>query len=486
MTFSDGYKHKRVTVMGLGSFGGGVGVTRWLCEQGAIVTVTDSLPESSLESALGEIEGLIASGNVKLCLGSHRDTDFTSTDLVVANPAVPTPWSNAYLRLAADAGVPISTEIRLVCERLPTRASVVGVTGSAGKSTVAAMTAHLLRSVLGEDRVVFGGNIGGSLLARVASLTAEDAVVLELSSAMLYWLGRGVGEPKGWNGPGWKGFSPSVGVLTNIADNHADWHGSFEHYASSKLNIFRFGDTSTDAAIVAESSATMQGRFGSLGVRPRLVGLDIDTGIAGAIRAVLTLPGDHNVLNGVTAVAAVQSLLTRRGGPSLSTLTSTSAADPLSLASSLADFRGLPHRLEYVTSRGGVRYFNDSKSTTPQSCLLALRAFDQPSKQPNIHLIAGGYDKHSDLTPVADAAGGLAGLYTVGVTGPALHALAQARFPERVFSCGSLHVAVQMASQRAREGDIILLSPACASWDQFKNYEARGERFCELALAMPV
>ena len=181
----------RVVVMGLGNFGGGAGVARWLAQQGASVLLTDVQPEEALRASLAPLADYMAQGRITTALGGHNVADFTTCDMVVANPAVPKPWDNRYLRAARAAGIPITTEIRLVTERLPARERVIGITGSAGKSTTTAMISHMLAR-LGE-RVHTGGNIGGSLLNAVSDVSPADWVVLELSSAMLHWLGGGRG-----------------------------------------------------------------------------------------------------------------------------------------------------------------------------------------------------------------------------------------------------------------------------------------------------
>jgi UDP-N-acetylmuramoylalanine--D-glutamate ligase len=416
---------KRVTVMGLGQFGGGAGVARWLATQGAAVHITDAKSPENLRDSLASIDDLLKSGRCTLRLGMHDISDFTDCDLVIANPAVPKPWHNEYLLAAERARVPVTTEIRLLAEQLD-RTRTIGITGSAGKSTTSAMIHHILQRA--GIRAHLGGNIGGSLLNSLETIEPGDWVVLELSSAMLHWLGKGIGysDASGW--------SPRIGVLTNVSPNHIDWHGSFEHYRDCKLELFA-NQQAGDCKVTADALEQIEGA--------------ID----------LQIPGRHNQLNARFAATAAHRAI---------------GIDPRDAIALLSDFRGLPHRLQLVAERADLRFYNDSKSTTPEATLLAIEAFDDPAR---IHLVAGGYDKGSDLQPIAEAAASIAGLYTIGRTG---RGLAEAAQSSNARYCETLERAVIAAIARMNAGDVLLLSPGCASWDQFTNYEQRGELFASL------
>ncbi|MDP6480043.1 MAG: UDP-N-acetylmuramoyl-L-alanine--D-glutamate ligase [Phycisphaerales bacterium] len=401
---------QRVVVMGLGTFGGGVGCVSWLLEQGADVTITDLRDEQTLGPSLSEFEHQ----RCRLVLGRHKAADFAEADLIIVNPAVPKPWSNPYLKVAEEAGIPMCTEISLLTDRLDRRCCI-GITGTAGKSTTAAMTHHLLTAA-GHDAVL-GGNIGGSLLPRLGDIGADTWVVLELSSAQLYWLGQG------------GGWSPSIAGITNIAPNHLDWHGDMDHYLACKESIAKT-QTPEDMLIRGEHCDALPA--------------DIE----------LLVPGEHNRINAAMAV------------------TLASAATNVS-PDTLRSFRGLPHRLAAVGENSPKRFFDDSKSTTPEATVLAVKSFGDSTR---IHLIAGGYDKGVSLAAIVELAPNLAGLYTIGATGGMLSQSVGSASTH----CGTLDLAVTAAIARMRDGDVLLLSPGCASWDQFPDYRARGEAFAVL------
>ena len=430
---------KRVTVMGLGRFGGGIGVTRYLVSCGADVLVTDLESTEKLSASVAQIRDLVDDGRVTLRLGEHNISDFTTCDLVVANPAVPRPWENRFLRAAEAASVPVTTEIRLSIDALPGNCRMVAVTGSAGKSTTTALIHHIL-SGLGET-VHLGGNIGGSLLDRVDRIRASDVVALELSSFQLHWLG---------------GLRPSVAVVTNIDANHLDWHQTFDHYRASKRMILR-GQRSGDVAVLGPGVCDWPTEPGV-----RRVEIASDALVSG-----LLIPGGHNELNAAVAIEACRAAVRGPGGGSF---------DEDAAIGLARTFTGLPHRLRHVASAGGVRFYDDSKSTTPQATMLALDAFPAERASKRIHLIAGGYDKGQDLASIALAAPELKGLYTIGQTGEWLSRAAGTH----ALSCGTLEAAMDLIASRLAAGDVVLLSPGCASWGQFENYEKRGERFAAL------
>ncbi|MFO0973457.1 MAG: UDP-N-acetylmuramoyl-L-alanine--D-glutamate ligase [Phycisphaerae bacterium] len=443
---------RRVVVMGLGRFGGGVGVTRWLARQGAQVTVTDQADAAALADSVRQLAGL----PVELHLGEHVETDLDRCDLLVVNPAVDKPRS-AFFQAALRRGIRWSSEMNLFLERCPAR--LIGITGTAGKSTTTAMIEAILQraAAAGEaglaDRSVYvGGNIGRSLLDALPEMRRDDWVVLELSSFQLQDAER-------------LERSPQIAVITNLRPNHLDRHADFEEYAGAKLNIVRH-QTGADVVFLHVADAETRRRVAALAPRSVVQPFGDDATHA-ALARVLRVPGRHNRDNAAAAWAVA-----RRAGVSDAT-----ALD------ALREFSGLPHRLEFVRERGGVRYFNDSKSTTPESAVTALEAFDAP-----VIILLGGSDKHVSFTGLAASVAQRAraavcyGQVREQLSGAIARAAGGAAAP-RVETVADLPAALAAADLLARPGDVVVLSPACASYDQFRNYEQRGQVFREIVAA---
>ena len=421
---TDSLSSRRVVVMGLGRFGGGVGVTRYLVARGARVLVTDLASADQLHQSIEQINDL----PVDLRLGEHRISDFAEADLVVVNPAVD-PRQNPFIAAARNANVPCTTEMRLLTQSLPNRDHTIGVTGTAGKSTVVAMIGHMLKRHLAPERVHVGGNIGDSLLGQLDNIKQKDWVVLELSSFML----EDLADDR---------WSPHVAVVTNIFPNHLDRYGTIDDYTDAKRAILDY-QSPDDVAILDDTVAAWPTAANRIVLR------------AVADRALL-IPGDHNQRNAALAELACSHVVGAR----------------TDLTRSLDDFPGLPHRLQFVADCSGVRCFNDSKSTTPQAAMLAIDCFEQDV----VHVILGGYDKGADLRELAQhAASQCRAIYTIGATGSAIADAAGAQ----AVRCSTLDAAVTKAISCARPGDVLLLSPGCASWGQFDNFEQRGEAFVE-------
>jgi len=440
--------------MGLGVFSGGVEPARYFAERGHAVTVTDLGDEDRLQTSINALRDL----PVRLVLGEHREADFTETDLLVVSPAVKD--SNSYLELARRRGVALTTEINLVFEQCP--APILGITGSNGKTTTTRLLGDMLQNH--DPASLVGGNIGKSVLNEIGSLPSESLAVLELSSFQLHRLT-------------WIGASPHISIVTNLSPNHLDWHATFEAYVTAKRKILEYqteGDfaiLNADDPLLSDWDTHTRGRaiwFG-MNIGDRL-GAFVKDGVIvyrsnGSEREVVSLadlfvPGSHNVSNALAAVTGA-----------------VVANVPIHcIQKAIRGFRGVAHRLEYVTDHDGVRFYNDSACTTPDSSLTALKAFDEP-----IVLIAGGYDKGIPFDELArECVQSARAVVLIGDTAAELNraitTVDSGRGPE-VVCCSSMEDAVATSQILAHSGDVVLLSPACASYDMFENFEARGSAF---------
>jgi UDP-N-acetylmuramoylalanine--D-glutamate ligase len=425
------YCGRQVTVMGLGHFGGGAAVARWLARLGAIVTVTDLADEKVLAPA---IESLADVPIAAFHLGGHYEDDFRQADLLVVNPAVrPT---NPWLAIARQAGIPRTTEIDLFLEACP--ANTIGVTGSNGKSTTSAMIAAMLEC--GGRRAWLGGNIGGSLLDQLERISPGDAVVLELSSFQLFHL-----RPET--------RLPHIAVFTSFSPNHLDWHANMEEYAVAKQNLLQ---RQQPGDLVVLNSYDRRLTAWDRLVRGRLLPL-----VADDLLPPLCVPGWHNRLNAACAATAARAAECTREA--------TERA--------LQSFRGLPQRMEQIAEVASRTFYNDSTSTTPESTIAALESLDIPT-----FLLAGGHDKGFDMTEMVETIGRLAvGAAFFGELGPALHDRLMASHVDCVsIAVPTLDDALDWSWRNSKPGDAIVLSPGCSSHDQFRNFLERGRRFAEL------
>ncbi|GAC1643053.1 MAG: UDP-N-acetylmuramoyl-L-alanine--D-glutamate ligase [Herpetosiphon sp.] len=452
---------KRALVMGLGVNGGGVGVTRFLAEQGATVTVTDLRSEAVLAPSLATLQDL----PVRYVLGQHREADFRATDLVIRNPGVPR--ESPFLAVARATGAAIEMEMTLFFRLCP--GPILGVTGTRGKTTTTLLLADMLRRHWPDT--VMAGNMRVSALEQLPHITPTTPVALELSS----WQLEGLDEA---------GLSPHGACVTNLSPDHLDRYASMEAYAEAKRAIVAH-QSAADVAVLnagdpvvatfADHTPARLVGFAACSTLPpwapdRLIvahrALHTTIGappgtwelICGA--ADLMLLGDHNLLN----VAAAAGLALAVGVP---------LADVQAAARA---FRGVPDRLEPVRDLDAVLYINDTTATTPTATLAALAALDRP-----VVLIAGGSEKHLPLDglPAAIAEHARAVVLLAGSGTPRL-AAELSRLGDRVAvtpPCDSLAQAVTEARRAARPGDAVLLSPAFASFGMFTNEFDRGAQF---------
>jgi UDP-N-acetylmuramoylalanine--D-glutamate ligase len=386
-------------------------------------------------------------------LGGYGAADLNGTDLLVVSPGVA--WDEPVVEAARHRGLEVSSEIDLFFRYCPAR--IAGVTGTNGKTTTTALSTDVLRS--GGLHVMRGGNIGEPVLDRLDQLTSEDWVVLELSSFQL----ESIGNPR-----------MAIGVVLNVTPDHLDRHKSFERYAEIKARAVSSQAAEDHAVLNLDDPvcARMQEK-----TRARILGFGLHQPISQGVELIdgwltvtdgqnsqavmpasdVPLPGEHNLSNVMAALAAGHA----------------AGVEPAAMAQAVRSFKAVEHRLELVGTYSGVRWYNDSKATNPDSTYKALAAFSEP-----IILIAGGRNKGIDLQPLAEAiAGRVRALVTIGETGEELARRVGEAGLRGVEQASDLRDAVRKAAALATPGSVVLLSPAFTSYDMFDNYEDRGRRF---------
>jgi UDP-N-acetylmuramoylalanine--D-glutamate ligase len=438
---------KRVLVVGLARTG--VATALFCAARGAKVTATDARTETAIGDALAPLRA----AGVQLELGGHRENTFLEQDLIVPSPGVP---ADAPLLQAARAkGVTICSEIELADRFLKGR--LIGITGSNGKTTTTSLIEHILRSA--GIPTILAGNIGTPLIARVEQTNDTTVTVVELSSFQLELIDT---------------FRPDISVFLNLTPDHLDRHHTLESYGAAKARIFE-NQTEADCAVLnADDPATTKyapskpqvfwfSRKQRVAQGTFVRGDEIIFRHDGKEEVVLklqdiSLAGAHNVENVLAAAVA-----TRLAG-----------ADTAAIAKGVRSFSGVEHRLEFVAELGGVRYYNDSKATNVDATLKALGAF--PGR---ILVILGGKDKGSDYTALQKLLREKAILaLLIGAASEKIEK--QVAGSVAIERAGTIERAIDIASHAARPGDVVLLAPACASFDQFENYEHRGRVFKDL------
>lgn len=441
--FAEYFKGKKITVMGLGLLGRGVGDAAYMAEAGAAeVLVTDLKTEEELKES---VEQLKQFENVKFVLGEHRKEDFEDRDFILVGAGVPR--ESEYLRHAGEAGVPLKQSAALFAEL--TQVPIIGVTGTRGKSTVAHMLHHCLRVATGED-IILGGNIRGLSNLQLLKIVREDSLcVMELDSWQL-------------QGFGWAGISPQIAVFTNFMEDHMNYYmkgglskeEAMDAYFSDKANIFTHQEGT--GVLVTTPEVFERAKQTSASVHGEVILADASVLPEDAL---LSMPGAHNRLNAALVYETLKAI---------------SLSDDL-IFEGLASFGGVEGRLQFVKTVNNVRIYNDNNATTPQATVAALEALDIGNK--NIVLIAGGESKGIDNSKLAEAilkhtkqviltpGSGTDELLEKGVEGIVVESLQQA---------------VEEARLAAENGDIILFSPAFASFAQYKNEYERNDEFMRL------
>ncbi len=468
---------KSVVILGLARQG--MALARFFVSQGARVTVSDRLPASALTNALTALDGL----PIQYALGGHPETLLDDCDLLCLSGGVPTDLP--IVQAARARRIPLSNDAQLTLALSP--APVIGITGSAGKTTTTTLVGEILRAA--GKTVHVGGNIGTPLIDRLDHIQPEDWVVLELSSFQLELCTR----------------SPHIAAVLNITPNHLDRHPSMSHYAAAKANILRWQGANDIAILGADDGVTGAWWRAARVTIPADRGqpavdfplLATIVGFSGqqevpygtfvreswiiwrsaeAEQPILPLKkirlrGWHNVLN-VLAACAIAGVI---GVP------------PTAMAQVVQEFRGVAHRLEIVRERQGVLWVNDSIATAPERALAALRSFDQP-----IILLAGGRDKKLPWDAfVREVQQRVRHLICFGEAGPMIAQRVQDEAErsgsgqlKSVTVCADLPTAVRLAARLAQPGEVVLLSPGGTSFDAYRDFAERGEHFRHLVQAL--
>jgi UDP-N-acetylmuramoylalanine--D-glutamate ligase len=441
-------KDKRVLVVGLGK--SGVASALFLKERGARVTVSDTKSPDQLRD---EIPVLLDHG-ITVETGGHGERTFRGQDLIVVSPGVPV--DAAPLVQARASGEPVIGEIELAAQNLT--GPIVAITGSNGKTTTTTLAGEILAA--GGLPVAVGGNIGTPAISLIAAAAKETVFVLEISSFQLETI---------------QTFRPKVAVILNITPDHLDRHRTFQTYVDAKARIFE-NQQAGDFAVLNEDDPTCRSlrdrtraevfwfsrkqevQNGAYVRSGKILFRDASGQREIMLVSEIPLKGAHNVENVLAGVCAGALM----------------GCEPAKIRKAIQDFKAVEHRLEYVATIKGVEYFNDSKATNVDATIKALESFPK-----NIHLILGGKDKGSDYTVL----NGLLRervkrVYTIGAAAEKIES--HIKGAAEIVHAETLENAIRRAAAVAQAGDIVLLAPACASFDQFQSYNHRGRVFKEV------
>lgn len=453
------YKGKKILIVGFGR--SGVAVAQYMNKHGAKITVTDIKQKEELRDsieAVGDIE-------IEWELGKHNDASFKSADLIVVSPGVP--LSLRVIEEARKAGVPVTNELDLAASLLSE--PVIAITGTNGKTT----TTSLLGDIFKADgrRTFVGGNIGTPLLTHITDGSPGDAVIAEVSSFQLELIEK---------------LSPAVAVFTNLEEDHLDRYPDMIGYLAAKKRLLKACDRNSfivlnyDNPNVAVFADEAPGKVLWFTRRnPMLIGGTFAEKFSGAYydasaRKIVSkfngkeesydlsgfrLLGDHNKENLLAAICAAKA----------------QGITQAAIQKVINEFKGVPHRLEFIRRKDGVYFFNDSKGTNVMSVMKSLASFQHSP----VILIAGGKDKNQDFTPLVDLVQKKVKILIL--LGEAKEKMNRAigDFAE-TFLVGTYEEAVLLAFQKSRSGDVVLLSPGCSSYDMFRNFEERGDYFKKL------
>ena len=444
-TYFENLRGKRVAVLGLGV--SNRPLVRLLLEYGCAVSGGDRTEREKLDAEVLELEKL----GCKLYLGEHFYEEMTA-DVAFRTPGMH-PDSPAVAALR-NSGATITSEMEAFFEVCP--CDMIAVTGSDGKTTTTTLISEMLKA---EGKTVWlGGNIGTPLLPLVRQMAKEDVAVVELSSFQLMDMTR----------------SPRVAVITNLAPNHLDVHKDMDEYVEAKKNVYRHQNESGVLVVNADNAITAPLRgngitrtFSRVGQGDVCLqnGVICRNGEAVLSGKDILIPGVHNIENYMAAIAAVEGLVSDD-----------------TIRHVAGTFGGVEHRIELVRIKDGVRFYNDSIASSPSRTIAGLRSFEE-----KVILIAGGYDKHIPYDVLGpEICAHVKKLFLGGATGPLIRQAVEKCDGEKpeIVDCGDFTSAVHAAAKAAQPGDVVLMSPASAAFDQFKNFMVRGQYFKKLVMEM--
>ena len=453
-------KNKKITIMGLGLNQGGLGVTRFLAKAGAQILVTDLKTEEELEPSLEKLKNF----DVRYILGRHREEDFINTDMVIQNPAVP--HNSKYLKIARKHKIPIKTDLDLFFQLCPSK-NIIAVAGTKGKSTVSQLIYHIFKEA--QKDIILAGNIGISVLDILEKITPQTWIILEIST----WQMEGMKNHK---------FRPQTAVLTNILPDHLDRYPNYKEYARSEKLIFQHQNPNDNLVVNYDNEETIK-----IKKETRLPIYWFST--KEKIEPGCYLENDELVfqLEGHKTVFAKISDLPLPGSHNLENILAASTVGFIHnipgeiILKALKKFPGIPYRLEFIGEFRGIKFYNDTCATTPEATLAALESFP---KQP-IVLILGGKDKKLNYENFGIAIEQNKKIRKIillqhpdyDASLKILSALKNHLNSEKIIQTYNLKVGVEIALQQAQKNDLILLSPAAASFGMFKNEFDRGDQF---------
>ncbi len=443
------FKNKKILIVGLGR--SGIAALEVLLELGACVALQDSKKAEDMD---GETMALIKDNNIQAWLGAVPE-NMADFDMLVLSPGVPV--NLPFIREARDAGAEIIGELELAYR--VGMGHYVGITGTNGKTTTTTLVGEIFKAAGRDTKVV--GNIGSPVVREAAKANEDSWMVTEISSFQLETVDR---------------FRPEVSAILNLTPDHLDRHGNMENYGAAKARIFARQDKEDFCvlnyddeevmklgeecrAVVVPFSRMTELDFGAFVKDEEIIVKDVEGETAICRTDELKIPGSHNLENALAAVAIAWF----------------SGIDKNTIARVLKEFAGVEHRIENCGSIKGVRFINDSKGTNTDAAIKAIEAMKE-----NIILIAGGYDKQADYAEfISTFPGRVKYMVLLGQTAEKIKEAAIKQGFTDLEICEDMADCVEKAWAKAQAGDVILLSPACASWDMYKSYEKRGEDFKE-------